>query len=163
MIDLVDLLQTTGGARTAAFDRRFSSFLYDSVAAVCVGDRARRENDARSPLRRSQERNRDGHDYILDAVARGACGVLCQRPVDPGRPRRHLHRRTRHARRAVLAYAAFALQRPNLTTVGITGSVGKTTTKELITAVLARLAAGRSSTTRAASTAAMDYPSWLVS
>ena len=39
-------------------------------------------------------------------------------------------------RAALTAYARHALQRPGLTTVGITGSTGKTTAKELIAAVL---------------------------
>ena len=138
MIDLVDLLQTTGGAlHGPAFDRRFSSFLYDS-RLLSVPASAPGAETAPGPLFVAvKSETGDGHDYILDAVARGACGVLCQRPVDLAAlgvtcvvvP---------DTRAALLAYAAFVLQSSNLTTVGITGSAGKTTTKELITAVLAR-------------------------
>jgi alanine racemase len=138
VIDLVDLLQTTGGAlHGPAFDRRFSSFLYDSrlLSASATAPGAKTTPGPLFVAVKSE--TGDGHDYILDAVARGACGVLCQRPVDLAD-----HGVTcivvPDTRAALLAYAAFALQRPNLTTVGITGSVGKTTTKELITAVLAR-------------------------
>lgn len=138
MIDLSDLLQTTGGAlHGPAFDRRFSSFLYDSrlLAAPAAASRALAEPGPLFVAVKSE--TGDGHDYIQDAVARGVRGVLCQRPVDLA-----AHGVTcivvPDTRAALLAYAAFALQRPNLTTVGITGSVGKTTTKELITAVLAR-------------------------
>jgi alanine racemase len=138
VIDLVDLLQTTGGAlHGPAFDRRFSSFLYDSRLLSAPATAPGAETTPGPLFVAVKSETGDGHDYILDAVARGACGVLCQRPVDLAAlgvtcvvvP---------DTRAALLAYAAFVLQSSNLTTVGITGSAGKTTTKELITAVLAR-------------------------
>lgn len=76
----------------------------------------------------------DGHDYVGDAASRGATGAIVARPVDaPIRqfvvddPLAALQKVAR-ARRAALG---------GLEVVGITGSVGKTTTKELTAAVLA--------------------------
>nr|WP_205862515.1 UDP-N-acetylmuramoyl-tripeptide--D-alanyl-D-alanine ligase [Planosporangium thailandense] len=77
----------------------------------------------------------DGHDYGATAMAAGAVAVLGTRPVE-GVPT------------LVVGDALDALGRlaravrdrlPRLTVVGITGSSGKTTTKDLISQLLARL------------------------
>jgi Alr-MurF fusion protein len=138
VIELTDLLNATGGVlHGPALAHRFSSFLYDSRLLAQPGTQRRTASDAAPIFVAVKSEKGDGHDYILDAVARGVSGVLCQQPVDL----------TAHGvtcvvvpdtRAALLAYAGFALQRPNLTTVGITGSAGKTTAKELIAAVLVR-------------------------
>jgi|CXWL01.1.fsa_nt_gi UDP-N-acetylmuramoyl-tripeptide--D-alanyl-D-alanine ligase len=76
----------------------------------------------------------DGHDYVEEAVMRGATGVLVERPVDV------------EVAQYVVPDALTALQsiararrlsRTNLKVTAVTGSVGKTTTKELTAAVLA--------------------------
>jgi UDP-N-acetylmuramoyl-tripeptide--D-alanyl-D-alanine ligase len=76
----------------------------------------------------------DGHDFIGDAASRGASGALVAHPVevniaqyvvqDPLKALQQLAAQRRLARR-------------NVKVVGVTGSVGKTTTKELAAAVLA--------------------------
>ncbi len=74
----------------------------------------------------------DGHDYAAGALAAGAVAVMCQRPVaepaivvsDP--------------LAAVGLLATDVLERlPQLTTIGVTGSSGKTSTKDLLAQVLA--------------------------
>ena len=75
----------------------------------------------------------DGHDYVGDAARRGAAGAILERPVEVD------------IAQYVVPSALGALQdlarerrasRPRLKVIGITGSVGKTTTKELTAAVL---------------------------
>jgi UDP-N-acetylmuramoyl-tripeptide--D-alanyl-D-alanine ligase len=79
----------------------------------------------------------DGHDFAAAAVAAGAVGVLGSRPV-PGVPMVVVA----DARTAMGALARAVVQRlPKLTTVGITASSGKTTTKDLIAQLLARVGA----------------------
>jgi UDP-N-acetylmuramoyl-tripeptide--D-alanyl-D-alanine ligase len=74
----------------------------------------------------------DGHDYAAAAVAAGAVAVLAARPVGVpavvvGDPLA-----------ALGALARAVLDRlPDVTVVGVTGSSGKTSTKDLIAAVLA--------------------------
>ncbi|MGE0041273.1 MAG: UDP-N-acetylmuramoyl-tripeptide--D-alanyl-D-alanine ligase [Vicinamibacterales bacterium] len=81
---------------------------------------------------------RDGHDFVADALARGAAGAVVSRAVTgvdegPGGPvlvevadtTRALQDLARHVRRASGA-----------TVVAITGSAGKTTTKEAIAALV---------------------------
>lgn len=79
---------------------------------------------------------RDGHEFIPDAAAKGAAAVLCQRlRPDVGIPQI----RVRNPNDAAWKLAAYLVrQRPHLRVVAITGSYGKTTTKEAIAAVLAQ-------------------------
>ena len=78
----------------------------------------------------------DGHGFIPQAIERGAAGILCERPPQA----------TDHAavilvedtRQALFDIAADRLRRQALPIVAITGSAGKTTTKDLIAHVLGR-------------------------
>jgi UDP-N-acetylmuramoyl-tripeptide--D-alanyl-D-alanine ligase len=76
----------------------------------------------------------DGHDYAARAVGAGAAAVLASRPV--GVPAIVVE-----DVQAALGRLASALveRAPELTVVGITGSVGKTTTKDLVGQVFGRL------------------------
>lgn len=134
MIDLAELLAATGAVvHGSPADRCFCCFQYDSrLLAASTYSR-----NAPGPLFVAVKSEKgDGHDYIADAVAHGARGVLCQ--VPPPLPLPGVTVVITHdTRAALLAYAERALQRPELATVGITGSAGKTTAKELIAAVLA--------------------------
>jgi alanine racemase len=79
----------------------------------------------------------DGHDYISRAAANGAAGVLCQRPYDL-EPYGVTCIVVEDSRVALLDWARYILRKLGPTVVGITGSTGKTTTKELTAQVLAR-------------------------
>ena len=78
---------------------------------------------------------RDGHDYLGDAAEKGAAGAVVSRPVAvPGPGFGLVEARDTVAALQDLARAAL-LRRP-VKVVGITGSVGKTTTKEFTAALL---------------------------
>lgn len=126
MIYLTDLLAATGGQISGPVRaERFDAFCYDSrlvqPGQLFVAVRTER---------------RDGHDFIGHALAGGATGVLCQAPVAPdvGEATCIVVPDTREALRA---WARYVLRKQGLTIIGITGSVGKTTTKEAIATVLA--------------------------
>ncbi|MBC7235271.1 MAG: alanine racemase [Chloroflexi bacterium] len=77
----------------------------------------------------------DGHDFIHEACLAGATGVLCQRPpqhVPPGVSCILVD----NTQQALLDYARYILRQQAVEVVGITGSVGKTATKEAVAAVL---------------------------
>lgn len=135
MIELSELLQATGGSLVAAAAQRFSAFAYDTRLLPSTA--------APQPLGPMfvavKTEKGDGHDYIAEALARGATGVLCQQlPPAPAPSATWVV--VPDTRAALADYARCALRRPGLTTVGITGSTGKTTAKELIAAVLRRAA-----------------------
>jgi UDP-N-acetylmuramoyl-tripeptide--D-alanyl-D-alanine ligase len=74
----------------------------------------------------------DGHDHVADAVARGAVAVLVDRPVDAGAPELLVP----DVPAALTALAGEVRRRVAPRTVAITGSVGKTTVKDLTAAAL---------------------------
>ncbi len=75
---------------------------------------------------------RDGHAFLAQAMERGAAAVLCSHceqdfpAIVTADPRRALGDIARHERRRI-----------GMKVVGVTGSVGKSTTKEMIACVLA--------------------------
>ncbi|MBM4425724.1 MAG: UDP-N-acetylmuramoyl-tripeptide--D-alanyl-D-alanine ligase [Chloroflexi bacterium] len=94
----------------------------------------------------------DGHDYLTDAFKRGASFALIQRDVDASFPTLDLRNglsatspltfdsplclRVDNAVSALQQIASFWRRKLNLRVIGITGSVGKSTTKETIAEVL---------------------------
>jgi UDP-N-acetylmuramoyl-tripeptide--D-alanyl-D-alanine ligase len=85
--------------------------------------------------------NTDGHQFIGSAIAAGAGAILCARPAEVAG--------TRRVPQLVLDDPLVVLQRlaqarlarqPETKVVGITGSSGKTSTKEAVAALLSHLA-----------------------
>jgi UDP-N-acetylmuramoyl-tripeptide--D-alanyl-D-alanine ligase len=77
----------------------------------------------------------DGHDFLAAARARGAAAALVSRPVAVDLPTV----RVADTRRALGDLAAAWRRRVPVPLVGITGSNGKTTVKEMTAAILGRL------------------------
>ena len=76
--------------------------------------------------------NFDGHAFARGALEQGAAAVLCERETGCGE--QELLVPDTHA--ALLSLAAYYRRMFQPTVVGVTGSVGKTTTKEMTAAVL---------------------------
>ncbi len=127
MIHLDDLLQATGGHLIGpACTRHFNDFCYDS----------RRVEPGQLFLAIKTAKG-DGHDHIPEALKGGAAGVVCQRLPDLGeRPVTCLVVPDTQA--ALTAWARFILRKTGVPVIGITGSTGKTSTREAVSAVLGR-------------------------
>ncbi len=89
----------------------------------------------------------DGHDYLQDALRRGAGGLLIEGACFAGlsdEQRREIEQSgaavvlVGDTRLALQAYARAILARWHPTVIAVTGSTGKTTTKEAIASVLGR-------------------------
>ena len=79
----------------------------------------------------------DGHDFLSDAVARGARGLLAQRaPTAP--PPGVVTYVVNDTLQALQRVAGEHRRRLPVKVIGVTGSVGKTTTKEMTASVLRR-------------------------
>ncbi len=77
----------------------------------------------------------DGHDYIDAAFARGAIGIICERkPASSNIP----YILVKNSFQALKDIAKWYRMQLSIKVVGITGSVGKTSTKEFISSVLSR-------------------------
>src|SRR5438552_6853231 len=78
----------------------------------------------------------DGHVFIPQAVERGATGILCERPPQGADDAAVIQ--VEDTRQALFDIAAQRLEHQSVPIVAITGSAGKTTTKDLIAHVLGR-------------------------
>ena len=128
MIDLHDFLTATDGRLCGPIAaRRFADFCYDSrIAApgqlfVAV-----------------VTETGDGHDYVLEACRAGATGVVCERLTTAVEQVRDAVTcvLVENTQQALLDYARYILRERSVEVIGVTGSVGKTSTKEAIAAVL---------------------------
>ncbi len=137
MIYLEHILQATNGALIhRGKQHRFDTFCHDTRQLI--------PGEMFVAVRGEQG---DGHDYLLDAVGRGAAGLLLEARVMSS-----LSEETRTAlersgvatvtvadtRIALQDYARYILRRWHPTVIAVTGSTGKTTTKEAIATVLSR-------------------------
>ena len=78
---------------------------------------------------------RDGHDFIEDAFAKGA---VCSFSEKPNPSHNGIIIKVESTRRALMDLGAYYRRKHNVKVIGITGSAGKTTTKEMIAQVLER-------------------------
>lgn len=78
---------------------------------------------------------RNGHVYIADAAQKGATGAVISQPISPPSPNIALIR-VKDTLIALQNLAARVLDTHPVKVVGITGSIGKTTTKEFVATLL---------------------------
>lgn len=76
----------------------------------------------------------DGHQHIEQAFANGALAAITEQPLTATKP----YILVASTRQALKDLAAYYLSRLDLKVVGISGSVGKTSTKEFIASVLSQ-------------------------
>ncbi len=130
MIQLSDLLAATDGRLLgdAPPAQRFSGFCFDSRRA--------RPGELFVALR--TERG-DGHDFVADALARGAAGALVEADRWPSASSPGgLLISVPDTYEALTRYAREVVRRRALPVIAITGSVGKTGTRAALAAVLSR-------------------------
>ena len=125
-LSLLEILEATGGGEVGGTQvgETFSSFHTDS--------REVRQGGVFFALRGAET---DGHRFIPDAIARGAAAVIGERRNEM--PAGIVGIVVPDAWNALYALAAHALRRVQPLVVGVTGSNGKTSTKEMVAAVLA--------------------------
>lgn len=78
----------------------------------------------------------DAHDFVPEVMAKGAAAAVCSRPVEGVAEDKILL--VPDTRLAFLALAKHYRAKFDIPVVGLTGSVGKTTTKEMVAAVLSQ-------------------------
>jgi UDP-N-acetylmuramoyl-tripeptide--D-alanyl-D-alanine ligase len=143
MLKLVDVIEGLTGFRPKGLDQQITKTVIDS-----------RQVEPGALFVALQGEKVDGHEYVDDAFSRGAVAAIVERQpmtasgltMDLADKRRTfpsswslpLLLRTPNSLAALQQAAAFWREKHTARVVGITGSVGKTTTKELAAAVLAR-------------------------
>src|SRR2546428_5628413 len=126
-----EILEATGGQLTKPEVRPPTPVI---ITGVSTDTRTLRDGDLFVPLRGPRA---DGHDFIADAFHRGAAAALCARPAN-GLPSGAVLIRVADPLRALGRIARAYRRTLTVTVVGVTGSVGKTTTTKLCAAVLGR-------------------------
>ena len=126
-LSLLEILEATGGGEIGGTQvgNTFSTFHTDSREVVHGG--------VFFALRGAEM---DGHRFVSDAITRGAAAVVVERRVDL--PSGIAEVRVADAWAALYALASFTLRRVRPLTVAVTGSNGKTSTKEMIVAILSK-------------------------
>jgi UDP-N-acetylmuramoyl-tripeptide--D-alanyl-D-alanine ligase len=119
-----DLIEATGGKVSAAF----------AATGVSIDTRTIRPGELFIALRGEAG---DGHDHVAAALAKGAAGVMVHRPVAADGPLLVVD----DTLSALARLGAFARARFAGRLIAVTGSVGKTTTKDMLRGVLAAQAA----------------------
>lgn len=112
------------GARGEGLDRTFR------VTGVAVDSRLVKPGDAFFALKGEYL---DGHDYVEDALLKGASAVVVDRPVKVDAGRRIV---VADAMAALAALAGWVRDVLNPVVVGITGSTGKTSVKDLLASIV---------------------------
>lgn len=143
MITLADMLEALQQPRPQGATTAIRKAVIDS-----------REAEADSLFVAIPGENVDGHDFVADAFARGAAAALIEHDIDGSYPTLNLREGNENLNE-IKADAPICLLVPNtvaalqeiarfwrnqldLRVIGITGSVGKSTTKELASQVLRR-------------------------
>ncbi len=126
MLFLDDILESTAGQiHGEAHSGEFLSFCFDSRIA----------EPQQMFVAIKTERN-DGHRFIQHACERGVTGVLCESPPVEIEGKEVTNVIVPDCKRAMQQWAQYLILKQEVDVVGVTGSVGKTTTKEAVAAVL---------------------------
>ena len=106
-----------------------------SVTSVQTDSRIKASGSLFVPIRGERF---DAHDFIHQAIENGASAILCEREPDKAGGLAVIQ--VEDTRRALGDLAAFYISTLELNKVAVTGSVGKTTTKEMLYHVLSQQA-----------------------
>ncbi|OLB93035.1 MAG: UDP-N-acetylmuramoyl-tripeptide--D-alanyl-D-alanine ligase [Chloroflexi bacterium] len=126
-LSLLEILEATGGGEVGGTQvgETFSTFHTDS--------REVRSGGLFFALRGAEK---DGHQFVGDAIARGAAAVVVDHRTEF--PSGVVEVLVPDTWKALYALAAHALRRVQPLVVAVTGSNGKTSTKEMVAAILAQ-------------------------
>jgi len=78
----------------------------------------------------------DGHDFVRDALQNGSGALVSVPPAEPGRQKTIIH--VKNTLKALQDLARFRRLKRKIPVVSVTGTNGKTTTKELIVSILSQ-------------------------
>lgn len=117
-----EMVEATGGTMRAPF----------AATGVCIDSRQLQRGDLFIALAGDA---RDGHAFVVDALARGAAGALIHRDI-AGLPADAPVLLVDDTLAGLTRLGAYARARFTGRVVAVTGSVGKTTTKEMLRTIL---------------------------
>ncbi len=135
LMDLVMAHMTAAQLESATGGILVSGSKGTSVAGVSIDTRTLRPSDLFFAIRGPRN---DGHDHVSDALQKGAAGAVVdwRYEIPEAVPANKILLRVENTHEALKDLAAFVRRNWRGSLVGITGSMGKTTTKEFMAQVL---------------------------
>ncbi|MDR2067994.1 MAG: UDP-N-acetylmuramoyl-tripeptide--D-alanyl-D-alanine ligase [Holosporaceae bacterium] len=123
---------------TAIFSRQELSEIFSQEISRDVSDLCINSNDAKvgDLFVAMQGEKVDGHSFVAHALANGAELAIVEKDLDGVDESRLMV--VDSSRNALLQLARYNLERSNANYIGVTGSVGKTTTRDMIYHMLAK-------------------------
>ncbi|MDR3186931.1 MAG: UDP-N-acetylmuramoyl-tripeptide--D-alanyl-D-alanine ligase [Holosporaceae bacterium] len=117
---------------TVVFSRQELSEIFSREVSRAASDICVNSNDAKAGdlFVAMQGEKADGHSFVAQALANGAELAIVEKSLDGIDKSRLIE--VDSSRNALLQLARYSLQRQNAKYVGVTGSVGKTTTRDMI-------------------------------
>lgn len=103
----------------------------ETASGVVIDNRQVKQGDIFIAI---EGENHDGHTFAKSAVEAGACAVICHKEVMVDCPKILV----KNTGKALVDLAKWYRTQFDIPVVGVTGSVGKTTTKEMIWAVMSK-------------------------
>ena len=125
IVTVEEIVQATGGKVLCGKERAFSGLSIDS----------RKTGSGELFVALRGERF-DGHDFLSEALSSGSGALVSIPPADPGRDKTIIY--VKNTLKALQDIARFRRSGRNIPVAAVTGTNGKTTTKELISAVLSQ-------------------------
>lgn len=126
MISLYDILEASNG-------QLFGEPAAQIFTEFCIDSRKAKDSQLYVAMRTDQG---DTHQYIEEAIANGATGVICARPPDCDTDGISVII-TRSVPAALIAWSHYVLGKLGVHTIAVTGTWGKSVTAEAIARVLA--------------------------
>lgn len=102
------------------------------ITSFCTDTRKIGERELFIPLKGERF---DGHDFIGEAFQKGCIGVISEKSI-PGAENGAIVIQVKDTLKALMAMAAYYRKKFSLPVIGVTGSNGKTTTKNLLASLL---------------------------
>ncbi|MEJ2183185.1 MAG: UDP-N-acetylmuramoyl-tripeptide--D-alanyl-D-alanine ligase [Nitrospirota bacterium] len=118
-----EILEATGG--------RLLSGRPDGVAGLSIDSRTIGDGELFVALKGARF---DGHDFVREALQRGSGAIVSVPPASPPSGKVIIH--VSNTLKALQAVARYLRRKTGVTVVGVTGTNGKTTTKEMAASIL---------------------------
>ena len=125
IVTIEEIVQATGGKVLCGRQQGFNGFSIDS--------RKIQHGELFIALRGDRF---DGHDFVRDALQLADGALVSIPPVEPGRDKTIIH--VKNTLKALQDIARFRRLKRNIPVASVTGTNGKTTTKELIASILSQ-------------------------